>query len=449
MAQLNNNLSFTERFAELLTLSPSQVSQIQETEFAFHKKMHWDYILEDEERKNAYLKEIFQHLSEKQIQIFDDFVEERKIKIEEKRKMKLREAIEIQANRLKSLNLSDEQLQTYVTKKMDFLRLIRERMKLAKSLEELNANAIKKKVFEEEIYTIFNENQLQEYKALKKEEDRQKEEFDKKWKLQQDIEKFKQTYKLDIGEEQAKRLFSVDFEINFQDAEGEILSDFEMLDEKYKWYKKHLTEDQFKAFEAVHDDSLQNLIDSFKKTDNEHSKMELERTQNYLDYYLANVLDRLVEARQRIESKLSEDEKVLIERIRQLYFNELKISKEKQLIQHHRYFKDFQPNALNLILTRHKFYQIDVKNWYLYGHEITKELITEKVQALIEEEERNLENIFSAMKAFQIENYENTGGTYGGCIIHIPIKEGEEHLEKIGLLLLYPDLEENMKLMEQ
>ncbi|GLR18248.1 hypothetical protein GCM10007940_28640 [Portibacter lacus] len=56
-----------------------------------------------------------------------------------------------------------------------------------------------------------------------------------------------------------------------------------------------------------------------------------------------------------------------------------------------------------------------------------------------------MQSVFEKLKKFQIESYEKNGGTYDGTLMKIAIKEGEEHLSYIGLLILEPDLDCNLR----
>jgi len=167
---------------------------------------------------------------------------------------------------------------------------------------------------------------------------------------------------------------------------------------------------------------------------------------------LKNILQKssphVTEVRKSIEGKLTVKQKKQIEEIRQFYFTQQGIYRDKYIKQHNRHYKDFKPNALSEFRLRQKIEKINFNICYLYGNEQSKNLMSKKLQANINEENEKLKNVYSKLKEFQIQNYESTGGNYGsGRVIKIPIKEGEEHWDKIGLLLLEPNLNKNLEKM--
>jgi hypothetical protein len=449
MGKLKNYKGFSDKFKEKLNLTQKQVSQIEETEYNFHKDYPWNKLSENKQSKNAYLNEILKHLTNEQLEIYNAFVETEKANKEKRNKEKFDMTLDVQSTRLKGLNLTNDQLETYVKKKLNFTELRLQKMKQAKTQAEMELDLLTKKVYEEEIFPIFNANQLEKYKELKKTEEIKREEEGKKWRTRHEKEMFKHRYNIDLNEEQAKELFSKDFNHPLKDSEGEYFTDFEMKDKERNWYEKHLTKEQFKVYQPFYTKQVKSLIESIKKSNDEHDKIQLQRTKIYFEYYLENVLPHVIEARKRIEVKLTTKQREQIEKIREYYFNQQDVNSNKYVKQHKRHYKEFKPNALSEFGLRQKIEKINFNICYLYGYEPTKSLMNTKLQLIIDEEYKKLKKVYSDFKEFQIENYESTGGNYGtGWLIKIPIKEGEEHLEKIGILLLHPDLKKNLELIE-
>ena len=441
MGKLKNFKGFSDKFKEKLSLTQIQVSQIEETEYNFHKEYHWNKISDDKQSKSAYLNEILRHLTDEQHDIYKKFVEDQKVKKEKRRKEKFDKTLEVQSIRLKALNLTNEQLETYVKKKLNFTELRLQKMKQAKTQAGMELDVLEQRIYEEEIFPIFDTKQLAKYKELKKTEEIKREEEGKKWRTKHEKEMFKHRYHIDLNEEQAKELFSKDFNHPQKDSEGEYFSDFEMKEKELSWFEKHLTKEQFKVYKPFHEEQIKHLIESIKKSNSENDKIQLQRTKSYLEYYLENVLAHVTEARKSIESKLTPNQKKQIEEIRLYYFTQQDVNLKKYIKQHNRHYKDFKPNALSEFQLRQKIEKINFNICLLYGNEQSKKLMSSKLQTIVNEESEKLKNVYSNLKEFQIHNYESTGGNYGsGWLIKIPIKEGEEHLEKIGLLLLEPDL---------
>lgn len=445
MGKLKNFKGFSDKFKELLSLTPSQVSAIEETEYTFHKDYHWSHLPEHETSASAYLNKILKHLDAEQLAIYNSHVADQRSKDEKRRLAKLNKTLEFQSIRLKSLNLTNDQLKTYVNKKLNFGALKRTKMKLARTQTEAKSDVLKQKVYEEEIYPIFDAKQLEQYKELEKIEEINGEKEAKLWSTKRGKELFKHRYNIDLSEEQAEKLFSTDFNRPLKDAQGEYYSDFEMKEKERIWYQKHLTNEQFEIYLPIHKEEVQYIIESIKKSNDTFDKAQLDRTKRYLDYYVESVLPHTTEARRRIESKLTITQKEQIDEIRSFYFSQQDAMRTKYIKQHNRHYKEFKPNAFNEFQFRQKIDKINCNICYLYGYKPAKELMDSALQSMVTEENTTLKNVYAALKAFQIECYESTGGNYGaGWMLKIPIKEGEEHLEKIGILLLYPDLKKNL-----
>ena len=446
MAKLKNFKGFSDKFKEKLNLTQTQVSQIEETEYNFHKDYQWNKISDNKQSRSTYLNEILKHLNNEQREIYKTFVEAQKVKKEKRIKEKFVKTCEVQSIRLKALNLTIDQLETYVKKKLNFNELRLQKMKQAKTQAEMELDLLHEKVYEEEIFPIFDAIQLEKYKELKKTEEIKREEEGKKWRAKHEKEMFKHRYNIDLNEEQAKELFSRDFNNPLKDSEGQYFSEFEMKEKERNWYEKHLTKEQFKVYQPFYEEQTKYTIESIKKSNDEHAKIQLQRTKSYFQYYLENVLPHVIEARKRIETKLTNKQKKQIEEIRHYYFNQQDINRDKYIKQHQRHYKEFKPNALSEFRLRQNIEKINFNTCYLYGYRPTKELMNSKLQLIVDEENKKLKKVYSELKEFQIENYESTGGNYGaGWVIKIPVKEGEEHLEKIGILLLYPNLKKNLE----
>lgn len=449
MGKLKNFKGFSDKFKEILNLTQIQVSQIEETEYNFHKDHHWNKTPENKQGIRAYLNEILKYLTNEQLEIYNTIVEDQKVKKEKRRKEKIDKALEIQSIRLKALNLTTDQLETYVKRKLNFNELRRQKMKQVQKQEEMDLNFLQEKVYEEEIFPIFDSKQLKKYKELKKNEELNREVEEKKWRTKHEKEMFKHRYNIDLTKEQAKELFAKDFNIPLKDSRGDYFSDFEMKEKERFWYEKHLSKEQFQVYLPFHNDQIKRIVASIKKSNDEHDKIQLQRTKSYFEYYLENVLPYVTEARKRIEAKLTLTQKNQIKEIRQYYFTQQELNREKYIKQHNRHYKDFKPNALSEFQLRQKLERINFNIYYLYGYEPSKKLMNIKLQSIVIEENKKLKNIYSKLKEFQILNYESTGGTYGaGWVIKIPIKAGEEHLDKIGILLLSPKLQINLELIE-
>jgi len=75
MGKLKNYKGFSDKFKEELNLTLSQISQIEETEYNFHKDYHWNKLPENKQSKTAYLNEILRHLNNEQLEAYNTFVD--------------------------------------------------------------------------------------------------------------------------------------------------------------------------------------------------------------------------------------------------------------------------------------------------------------------------------------------------------------------------------------
>lgn len=448
MGKLENFRGFSDKFKEKLNLTQAQVSQIEETEYNFHRDYFWNKLSDNEHSESAYLIKILNHLTNEQRAVYNSFVETEKSKKKKRNKEIFDKTLEAESIRLKCLNLTNTQLEQYVKKKLSFTELRLKKMKQAKTPAEMEFDLLQQKVYEEEIFPIFDANQLKGYRAIKKVEELKREEEGKKWRIKREKDIFKQRYNIDLNEEQAKELFSKDFSHRLKDSNGEYFSDFEMKEKELNWYENHLTKEQFKVYLPFYEEQIKFTIEAIKKSNAENDKLKLLRTKCYFEYYLDNVLPHVVEARKRIETKLTDKQKKLIEEIRNYYFIQQDTYRDEYVNQHKRHYKEFKPNALRNFRLRQKIEKFNVSIGYLYEYGPTKELMTREVQLIVDEENIKLRKVYSDLKDFQIERYESTGGNYGvGWVTKIPMKNGEEHLEKIGILLLYPCLKKNLDLI--
>jgi len=448
MSKLKNFKGFADKFTELLNLTQSQVDEIEKAEYSFYKDHYWNNLPKDIEHKKAYEKAIYSYLDSDQISLLNKYKEEQKAKQVKKNEEKFKKSLEIQNIRLKELDLTPEQIETYVKRKLNFTKLRLQKMKLAKTKKELDLNCLQRRIYEEEIYPIFNGQQLTLYKEIIIEEKIKNEEAGKKWRSNHNKLLFKERYNIELTNKQAKEIFAKDFNSPLKDSKGEFYSDFEMKEKELHWFKQNLTEEQLEIYLPFYNQQYDYLIDSIKKSNSNHHKTQLERLKAYLNYYAENVLPHLIDSRKRIEINLTQVEKELINHIRKYYFEQQAKQKDKYIKQHYRHYKEYNPNELNQFIIRQEIEKINFNICYLYGNKQAKKLMSNNLIESIELEYKNLNKIYSSLKEFQITNYESTGGNYGTPVMKISVRKGEEYLNRIGILLLLPELSSNLELLK-
>lgn len=448
MGRLKNYLGFSDKYGELLSLSQSQIAQIEDIEYEYHKNHRWNRLPEPENAAETHVGNILKCLRDEQRATYFNFIKDEKRKREEQKKEKFEKALERQRVRLQRLNLSDHQLEEYVRKTLNITSLMHKAMERARSVEEMDFATLWQQVYEEEIYSIFTDAQSKHYKEIKEQEELSKAEAEQRWKIQHEKGVFKQQYGIELRDEQAAVVFSKDFNQPLKDETGAYYAEFEMKEKEQDWYKMQLTPAQFAVYQRYHEAQLKYRIAALVAENDGRDHIELHRTKNYLNYYIAQVLPALVEARKRIEASLTEEQKQLIEDVRRHCAQRLKIEEEKYDREHKRHYRGYKPNAQKTFELNQKIETLQVNRHYLYRHESAKKLMTVPLQSVVAGECQKLQKQFDALKDFQIKNYEETGGTYGGgWMIKIEPKDGEEDIEGIGILLLYPDLQQNMELI--
>jgi len=449
MSKLKNFKGFTDKYKEILDLSQSQINDIDDVEYNLYKDRHWNYSPDRNDFTSNYAKRIKQILTQEQIATLEDHKQEQQAKAKDRKNDKYQKTLDEQAHRLKSLNLSAEQLQAYVEIKCSWHRITRDKIKKSKPADFLKPGSIIQRINEEDIYPIFNESQLAKYKKIDSDELKRRKEWGDKWRKEKDREIYERKCGLNLSDAQADELFNDNFYERPFDENGEILSDFEYRDLELDRIKRILTPEQFQQYLPFHESQLNSIIESLTKTNNGHHLNQLNRTKKHLSFYLENVLPRLVESRNRIEPKLNQNQKGLINDIRNKYHKRLDSFKEKFVEQQTRYSKGHCPNELEELLLRNQLDRISVMTLYLQNIESTKELMTEEIVKLVSQEYQDLEEVFEMFKNFKVEVFESTGGKYAaGFKSRITLKEGNEHLQYIGLLLIHPDLKANLDLVK-
>lgn len=445
MSKSRKSNGFTNQYSKVLSLSESQIKKMDNAEYLFMKDYHWNRLPKDCDPEEIFKERLYSFLSADQLVKLKLHEERKKSDLEEKKKEKLLKSLAFQRERLADLNLSEDQLKKYVEVKSNWSGWIRE-FRTSKDFDKSwSVEEISEFFKSSRLYPIFDEVQIVKYEEILS---KQKSEG-LKWKMNQRKLEFKSRFEIDLTEEQAEKIFKIESNIPAKDEYGKYYSDFEKLDKELVLYKQILEPEQFEKYKPHHDGLFGNIVDSLVKSNNKHHSIQLDRVKNYIVYYVKNVLPHLSVVRSEMEQSLNDYQRKLIKEIRAYYFSKLEERKADFVVQHERYNRNYCPNELEVFMKRQELAKVNCNISLLYNCQASKDLMTIAMQEQLKKVRNKLEGVYNKLNEFQIEYYEKSGGTYGiGWHFNVPLKEGEEHLRYINLILLYPKLESNLKLLE-
>ncbi len=445
MSRLKQTKGFTDQFRDIINLTPEQVIDIDNLEFENYKEYFWNNSLNENRLKFRLLIKIFRLLTSNQILLLKEYKRAVLLKSESKKEEKRQQSFVYEKNRLATLKLEDNKIWEYVFAKEDLMKSYKDKM-IAQAKLGMKISEVKDQLEEEIFRPIFTENQYSSYKDILKYE----REARKSFSIKQSLHNFEYQYSIKLNDDQAKAFFEIENKTNDIDGNGKCYSVFEQEELKLIAYESILDQDQFNSYRTYHEKRIEQHKEELIKSNNNHHLQQLNRTKDYLEYYILNVLPALTMSRKKLDVFLTTRQKEIIEEINVFYFNKLAMTKKNFISNHERYNKNLVPNELLEYNLRHKLDCISPNIFWLKNHSSTKELMTETIVKEIKIEKIKLEKIYGDLKKFQIENYENTGGEYGlGWLIRIPDDESEEHLKHISILLIESDIERNIARMER
>lgn len=439
MNKRKNITAIPNRVKDLLNLSPTQKQQSEVIETELQKIYESGKLKSNKHFIFLYLRKFLPILSNEQIQILKQKRDENKINLKKKKEKKYQQTYETSKLKLKSLNLTENQLQQYVAVKLDWYRLSMERIKKVKKIEGfLDKTAIE----EEHVYPIFNSDQLELFKEISR-QDKQREHLHR---IKMESSRFHSIYNIELTEEQAHQLFDVYPMIPRNDETGEYYSEFEAIDLRYEKIKKILTTSQLEKYTPKHLQEVQYLENRYKKSNDEEHLKKLKESEASLNNYIDNILPLQCEARQRIDKLLSHQQKESIQYLRKIYFPIIEEQFNKIKASHFKYHKDFCPNELEVYNIGHKLNKINPNGHLLKGHKEVTELMTPGLIEIVKKEKVKLIPLFDRIDYIHHEEFEPEEGTVQfGWNIRLQRKKGDDDLKNLGLLLLEPEIENNLK----
>lgn len=439
----NKYNSFSSRYSKYLDLTNNQIELINSKEYEFMKDYHWGKLPNDKNPEDLFIEQLSCLLTQGQLDTYKSLKQERKLKKEARKREQFLKRLDYQRKYLKDLNLTESQLLKYVEVKSNWSNLIKELMASKNKGDTYSLEQLKSQILTSHIYPIFNEIQIAKYKEILKKNEVATIERNKNQKKSE----FKSRFSIELSEVQLEKILSAD--LQSKDENGTYYSDFEKLEMELALFTNILNSDQLELYKPDYDRQKKNIVDRLIKSNSEHHLRELNRISDYLQYYSLHVLPELSKVKARLEYILNDKQQELIEKIRDYCFSRIDERQSAFLESHKRHNQEYCPNKLKAFYVRQKLSKLFCNVSNFYGCKEAKDLMTKELQELLEMEREKLSEVFEDLKKNQIDTFEKSGGKYGaGWRINIPRRKGEEHLKNINLLLLYPSLEANLRLMD-
>jgi hypothetical protein len=446
MKRLNQTRGFAEQFEMILNLTTEQVTHLDNLEFEIYKDYFWNHSTTEDKLKFRFLTNIFKLLSSDQILKLKEYKKSILLKAENKIKGERQMSFEYEKRRLSTLKLSDETILKYVLAKEDLMKTYKEKMvaqlKIGKKISDIKSH------LEEEYYRpLFTEDEYYLYKDILKQEHEEAESFS----FKQAIQNFEYQYAIKLTEDQAKKIFDLENKSDDFILSGECFSEFEQEERKLLAYKNILDTDQYITYNSYYEKRIEQLKDELIASNNNHHLQQMNRSKEYLEYYILAVLPAMSIARKNLDVFLTPRQKEIIQEINVYYFKRLEEMRVKYIADHERYNKDLVPNELLEFQYRFKLDCVCPNIHLLMKHDLLiEELLTDSLVLEIKREKISLKKVHQDLEVFKRENYESNGGKYGmGWLIKVPYDEVEEHLNYISILLIEPDFESNIERMER
>lgn len=308
MSKLKNTRGFTNHFKEILKLSESQIHTLDVIEHDLHKSYFWNQKSEYS-LKFSFLKSLLNLLNEEQIHALkyykNDFIQKKKLK----ENLEFKKILETEGNRLKILNLTEEQLFKYALAKKNLPKLMKEKMmeRAKKGIMKISRNDDREELEQEHIFPIFTPDQIAiYYNIIKKEK-----QLELEWHYKLTKDRFEHDYNVQVADHIIPIIYDIENIDNTYDEEGNIKSDFQQEEEKLEKYRHILNPDQFHSYLLKYEQRIKRIKQNLKELNQNHLK-QLERSRTLQDYYIKNVLPTKVKVRKQLNKELTNLEKKLL-----------------------------------------------------------------------------------------------------------------------------------------
>lgn len=394
---------FTSTFKDILGLNAEQISTIDKNEFKLYKAFTWDRSISKKTFKFLFIKQILSVLSAEQIAKAKVYNIKQKTKIKQSVEDEYQRNLKYEKERLLSLKLSDDQLESYINIKNNRGRIYTETMKSRPEMKQIDPIEFELYFNQEHIYPIFNNEQIQQYKQIVKNEEIK---F-RIEKIQRQKLIFEHEYSIKLTDEQSKFVSDYEDVHISRDVNGDFISDFEREELKLNRMREILFSDQFDTYKIHFNKRIKRLEEELRKSNETHHIDQLNHIKQFLKYYINSVLPHKCKVRLDIEQELTLKQKELIKHIKEAYFLKLDDNKNKYKKHNIRYTRGLCNNELNNFLLRNDMNRIFPNTSFIAQFEPIKLLMTDALINLVKNHHKKLKKVIEKMDTFKTELYEN------------------------------------------
>ena len=430
-------------FKEKLSLSEEQVSQID----AIFKSYMREYTFGDLDAqklgvlKYNHLRQALEVLSNEQRLNFLNQRKQAKAKKKSNQQRSLiRRKKSIAAN-YGELNLTDVQIEAFIKANDEAKDFVSKRMRERAKDRSLNIDlqSEKKAFLINAIKNTLNETQLKQYDDIQSQHNQRQQE--------QEIYATKATYHhLNINDEQAQLIMG--YEKHTHKSQSlQRMSVWERWEEESKFMVDILNPNQFIQYEKR---ITEKKIDKRKRIAERDKKVapELVKLHNNRQYLIEEILPIKCAITASVMQDCSDFDLEKIAHIRKLYIQSIHESITKLKSNHTKHNLDLAPLALEENIKRQLNYFINPSAMMIKDSIDLNENIFESLE-LNQAHMQSVNNLEKKIKDRFILEFESRKNPYGGWLTVIKNDTTYKYLDLYSLLLLHPDIEKNIELMNK
>lgn len=323
-----------------------------------------------------------------------------------------------------------------------FLELEKLRLKWEKgylSIKNGDISFSERMVAEDAIYQKFlSSTQWETYKLMKEEEVQ----FGRKQSISMTVGRFR-GYGVVMTESQAALL--LDFEEERRKIrKNVIVSEFDDLESEMAFMKKILPGDSIEKYKIYYQRKLDQHIENLQRQNSNYEK-EIEHFNYLIDEYVRNDLPILARLRKQIESTLTNSDRNLIASLKSKYDDRVIENYKKGLMDHQTLHRNFVPNWAIRMKVYLNYLLLDPDLLWI-KEPINKEIDQlQKIKSLNLKTFNHYDEYLLLKRKKTIEKFEKSSQKYDPGVFMVVSKQDDEQLRQFSILLVNPEIEENLK----
>ncbi|MFD2562685.1 hypothetical protein [Aquimarina rubra] len=444
--KITRTRTFVDDFEETLSLSLNQVHHIDELTYLYLKenKFSIDPNYEEKKARFRYFLSIARTLDDAQKRKLKTIKQDQKEKqasfnfetIKSERYLKKYKSLNLSENRYQQFRIKLDEIEKLSGKMFDESMTNHKLRKPYHQRFKEAANNILKDFFTLEELKTFNEIEEKDYQFI----------VDTRTGVI--LQGYAST--LDLNKKQATQIFLYEENEPILNEKNKYLSEWEKLDLYKQFMKSLLSKEQFDRYQPIWNER-KSVLEEGIISNNQSKKQEITRLQNKKQFLLTQYLPALCNWRSEIETLLDKNLKRQLSVLKTVYQEKIISIYTKHKKEAMRRYKDLFPNHFLQLEIELQLKALIPNAGYLEDTGDIFSYISPELRKVILESIENTKNIRIALNEFEIENYENTGGTYGGWTIvkRHPRNERSENLHMLSMLLLDSEPENNITAMNK